>query len=164
MRHRRSGPRLRERLQRRQARVAQPRDLRPTRSRDKDKAVFGAPPILTDAVKLAQCAVFDRIRFARARRSNCRFEARAHAPVVGSEIVVAQRALLADAKEYVDVLGPRPLNRRDAVAVEAELQNVGRLLGAGELRIERLVAPRAEFRFLICSNPEVGTPSPLTVD
>jgi hypothetical protein len=60
----------------------------------------------------------------------------------------------------VHVLRRHALDGGDAVAVEAELKDVGRLLGPGQLGIERLVAPRAEARGSRNLQQEVGPAAP----
>jgi len=50
------------------------------------------------------------------RRRNRRLEPRAHTPVVRREVVVPERALLADPEQHVHALGRHALNGRDAVA------------------------------------------------
>src|SRR5436190_15300136 len=108
--------------------------------------IFGDPTGSTNGTKAAQAAMLDRIGISSNRRIDGVFEPRSHAAVIGGEIVVAQRTLLADAKKHVHVLGRSTLNAGDAVAVETELEHIGRLLGASELRVERFVTPRAEIR------------------
>ena len=58
------------------------------------------------------------------------------------------------------VLGRRALDRGDAVAVEAELQDVRGLLGAGQFGVEGLVAPGTEPRRPLDPQQEVGAPAP----
>jgi hypothetical protein len=60
----------------------------------------------------------------------------------------------------VNVLRTRPLDRGNAVAVEAELQHVRGLFRPRELRIERLVAPRSELRIAFHLEQEIGAPAP----
>ena len=139
-------------------------DRRATCAGDQDQTVFGTPAVLADAVELAQRAVLDRIRLGRGRRRDCRLESRTNPPVVRREIVIAKRARLSDAEENMHVLRSRLLNCSNAVAVEAELQHVGRLLRTGQLRVERLVAPRPELRHACHPKQEVGPSPPLAVN
>jgi hypothetical protein len=67
----------------------------------------------------------------------------ADAAVVGGEVGVAQGAPLADAEQDVHRLGCDALDGGDRLRVEAELQDVGGLLGARELGVEGFVAPGA---------------------
>src|SRR5256885_14807603 len=97
------------------------------------------------------------------RRGDRRLEPRAHAPLVRREVVVRQRALLADPEQHVHALGRHALNGRDAGAVEAELQDVRGLLGAGQLGVERLVAPAAEPRGPLDFDEKVRAPAPPAV-
>ncbi len=60
--------------------------------------------------------------------------------------------------------GGAPWMAATRVAVEAELEDVRGLLGPGELRIERFVAPGAELRGPIDLEQEVRTPPPPSVD
>ena len=53
---------------------------------------------------------------------------------------------------------------RELLVVEAELEDVGRLRVPRELRVERLVAPRAERRRRLDAQQEVGDPAPAAVD
>src|SRR2546430_16788469 len=85
-----------------------------------------------------------RVGLGHLRRGDRRLKPRAHAPVVRREVVVPQRALLADPEQHVHALGRHTLNGRDAGAVEAELQDVRGLLGAGQLGVEWLITPWAE--------------------
>ncbi len=94
------------------------------------------------------------------RRGDDGLEPGAHATVVRGEVVVAQRDLLAHPEQHVHALRRRALDGGDPVAVEAELEDVGRLLGAGQLGIERLVAPRAEARGSRNLQQEVGAAAP----
>ena len=55
------------------------------------------------------------------------------------------------------------LDRGDAVAVEAELQDVRGLFGAGQLGVERLVAPRAEPCRPLDPQQEVRAPAPASI-
>ena len=60
--------------------------------------------------------------------------------------------------------GVRALDGRDRFAVEAELQDVGGLLGPRQLRVERLVAPAPERRRLLDALEEVRAASPVAAD
>ena len=63
-------------------------------------------------------------------------------------------------EQHVDLRRLEPLDARDLLAVEAELQDVGGLRVPGELRVERLVAPRAERRRRLDAHQEVGVTAP----
>ena len=60
----------------------------------------------------------------------------------------------------MDVRRLEPLDSRDLLAVEAELEDVGGLGVAGELGVERLVAPCAERGGRLDAHQEVGLPAP----
>ena len=76
----------------------------------------------------------------------------AHPPVVRLELREPERLALASAVLDVDVLDGRPLDPRNLLGVEAELQDVRRLRGPGELRVDRLVRP-SSWRSRKSANP-----------
>ncbi len=81
----------------------------------------------------------------------------AHPPVVRLELREPERLPLAEAVLHVDVLDGRLLDPRDLLGVEAELQDVRRLGGSGELRVDRLVPA------VLPALEEVGEPAPAAV-
>ena len=85
----------------------------------------------------SQCS--DRVRLGRRRVGDELLEPRADAPVVGGELARVERRLLAVAEEDVDLPVGRPLDPRELLVVEEELEDVGGLGGARELGVERLV-------------------------
>ncbi len=62
-----------------------------------------------------------------------------HAARVGGELLRAEALPLAGAEQHVDPRRLAPLDARELLAVEAELEDVGGLRAAGELRVDRLV-------------------------
>ena len=92
-------------------------------------------PEVADPAVVARPAV--RLGLGRERGE----EPLAHAPVVGVELVDTERLALAAAVLDVDALDRRrPEIRCDLLGVEEELQHVGRLRAARELRVDGLVA------------------------
>ena len=102
-------------------------------------------------------AVVDGVRLGRRRVGDEALEPRADAPVVGGELAGLEGRLLAVAEQDVDVLGLAPLDARELLVVEEELEDVGGLRGARELGVERLVGA---VRLL---HQEVGDAAPAVV-
>ncbi len=114
-------------------------DLRPPNPGDAAEVVDRVPVRVADRLELADRAVRDGIRLRRRRVGNELLEPGADAPVVRGELLRAERRLLAGAEEDVDPLRLVPLDPRELLVVEEELEDVRGLGRAGELRVERLV-------------------------
>ena len=97
------------------------------------------PPGVAEGLEVADGAVVDRVRLGRRRVGDELLEPRADAPVVGGELARVEGRLLARAEEDVDLPVGRPLDPRELLVVEEELEDVGGLGGARELGVERLV-------------------------
>ena len=158
--HWRAGRCLSQRAQRGQPAIAQPGHLVAAHAGDLHQVVLGLPAGGAHRAKVTERAVLHRVGLGHLRRGDRRLEPRAHAPVVRREVVVPERALLADPEQHVHALGRHALNGRDAGAVEAELQDVRGLLGARQLGVERLVAPGAEPGGPLDLDEEVRAPAP----
>ena len=105
------------------------------------QVVFLLPSLVAHLAELAQRAVLDPVGLGRRAVAERREKPGADATVVGGEVGVAQGAPLADAEQDVHRLGRGVLDGGDRLRVEAELQDVGGLLGARELGVEGFVAP-----------------------
>src|SRR5262244_732238 len=103
------------------------------------------PSLFAHGAELAQRAVLAAIGLGRRAATECRKEPGTDTAVVGGEVFVAQGAPLADAEEDVHRVGRDTLDGGDSLRVEAELLDVGRLFGAGELGVEGFVAPRSQL-------------------
>ena len=114
-------------------------DLRPVDAGDAGEVVDLVPPRVADGLEVADIAVVDRVRLGRRRVGDELLEPRADAPVVGGELARVERRLLAVAEEDVDLPVGRPLDPRELLVVEEELEDVGGLGAARELGVERLV-------------------------
>ena len=114
-------------------------DLRPPNPGDAAEVVDRVPVRVADRLELADRAVRDGIRLRRRRVGDELLEPGADAPVVRGELLRAERRLLAGAEEDVDPLRLVPLDPRELLVVEEELEDVRGLGRAGELRVERLV-------------------------
>ncbi len=148
------APELRER---RDPGRFEPLDLRPVDPGDAREVVDGVPVRVADRLEVADAAVVDGVGLGRRRVGDEALEPRADAPVVGGELAGPEGRLLAVAEEDVDVLGLAPLDARELLVVEEELEDVGGLRGARELGVERLVGA---VRLL---HQEVGDAAPAVV-
>ena len=147
--------------QRADARRPQPRDLIALDAGHQHQVVLAPPPLVAHLAELAQRAVVDRVRLGGRGAAERGEEAAAHASVVGGEVGVAQPPALADAEQHVHRDRCRLLDGGDRLAVEAELQHVRRLLGARQLGVQRLVAPRSQRGRLLDPLEEVRAPAPV---
>ena len=160
-RHRRRARlvgRVRELRDGRDALALEPPHLVAAHPRDEAEVVVGAPARLAALLELAAVAERDRQRVDVDPRLDRADEPLAHAVVVGEEVGDAQALALVRAEHDVHPLGHRALDPRDLLGVEAELQHVGGLRVARELRVDDLVAP---VRLPL---DEVGEPAPAAVD
>ena len=148
------APELRER---RDPGRLEPLDLRPVDAGDAGEVVDGVPVRVADRLEVADAAVVDGVGLGRRRVGDEALEPRADAPVVGGELAGLEGRLLAVAEQDVDVLGLAPLDARELLVVEEELEDVGGLRGARELGVERLVGA---VRLL---HQEVGDAAPALV-
>ena len=114
-------------------------DLAPVDAGDAAQVVDVVPPLVAERLEVADAAVVDRIRLGLRRVGDEALEPRAHVPVVGSEVAGVEAGLLPRAEQDVDLLRLAPLDPRELLVVEEELEDVGGLRAAGELRVERLV-------------------------
>ncbi len=96
---------------------------------------------VTEPAKVADPAVVTGPRVRLLLRVERGEEALADAVVVRLELRDTERLPLAPPVLDVDVLDGRALDPRELLGVEAELEHVARLRRAGELRVDRLVAP-----------------------
>src|SRR5207248_2151034 len=88
------------------------------------------------------------------------FQARADPSVVRTELIWAEVRDFTRTEQNMHPLRHPPLQSPQLLVVEAELEDVGRLRGACQLRVERLVAPRAKRRRRLCPEEEVGDSAP----
>ncbi len=107
--------------------------------------------------ELAEAAVLDRVRVRVGAVLDGREEALAEAAVVGEVVVGPEGLVLAEPVDDVHLLGHAPLDARDLLGVEAELEDVRGPSVARELRVERLVAAVGP------ALDEVGEPAPAVV-
>ena len=133
-------------------------DLVAPHPRDEAEVVVLAPARLAPLLELAPVAERDRQRVDVDPRLDLANEPLAHAVVVGEEVGDAQALPLVRTEHDVHPLGHRPLDPRDLLGVEAELQHVGGLRVTRELRVDDLVAPVG------LPLDEVGEPAPAAVD
>jgi len=108
---------------------------------DQAEVVVGAPTALAALLELAALAERDGHRVDVDPGLDRADKPLAHAVVVGEEVGDAQAVALARAEHDVNPLGHRALDPSDLLGVEAELQDVGGLGVARELRVNNLVAP-----------------------
>ena len=152
-----------ERRQRRDPGGRQLLDLRPVEPGHAREVVDRVPVRVAERLEVADRAVVDRQRLGRRRVGDEALEPRADAPVVGAELVRAERRLLARAEQHVNRVRLAPLEPRELLVVEEQLEDVRRLRRARELRVERLVAPGAEIGRLLDAEQEVGEPAPAAI-
>ena len=146
---------------RRRARLATWRRWIPATPRE---VVDVLPVLVAERPELADAAVVDRVGLGRRRVGDEVLEPPADAPVVGAELLGPEGLLGQVAEQDVDARGREALDRRDPLAVEAELEDVGGLRVPRELRVERLVAPRAEVGGRVDAEEEVGDAAPAVAD
>ena len=123
-----------------------------------------APPLRARGLVVAAGAVLAAVRLGGGLPGDRGEEAGAQPPVVGADVGEADRRPLRGAEDDVCRLGRGPLDRREGLRVEAELERVLRLRRAGELRVEHLVGVRAELGGPLDPLEEVRDPSPLAED
>ena len=136
----------------------EPPDLVAPHPRDEAEVVVLTPARLASLLEVAPVAERDRQRVDVDPRRDRADEPRAHAVVVGEEVGDAKAVARASAEHDVHPLGHGALNARDLLGVEAELEHVGGLRVARELRVDDLVAPVG------LALDEVGEPAPVAVD
>ena len=141
---------------------AQSRDVLAPDARHQPQVVLALPALVAHRAELAQRAVVDAVGLGLLGAREGGEEPGADTPVVGGEVGRAQRAPLADTQQHVHRGRHVPLDGRDRLGVEAELQHVGRLLGAGQLGVQRLVAPFTQRGPLRDPLQEVGAAPPVT--
>ena len=105
--------------------------------------------------EVAEPAEVDRVRVGRPPPLDRVEERCAEPAVVGHEVVGPEGLPLARAGDDVHALPAPPLDARDLLGVEAELEHVLRLGEAGELRVDDLIAGAVREAF-----DEVGEPAP----
>ena len=115
---------------------------------------------VAERLEVADAALRAGERLGLGRRADELLEPLADAAVVRAELARRERLLRLVPEQHVDVRRLEPLDPRDLLAVEAELEDVGGLRVAGELGVERLVAPRAERGGRLDAHQEVGLPAP----
>ena len=133
------GGRTAELGKRRDPRVGELLDLGPVDAGDAGEVVDAIPVLVAERPEVADVAVPNGVGLGRRRVGDELLEPRTDAPVVGGELARVERRLLAVAEKYVDLPVGRPLDPRELLAVEEELEDVGGLGGARELGVERLV-------------------------
>ena len=112
---------------------------RPVHARDAREMVDRVPVRVAQRLEVADAAVIDGQRLRRRRIGDEALEPGPHAPVVRAELLGPEGRLLAGAEQHVDPLGLAALQPGELLVVEEELEDVRRLRGAGELRVEGLV-------------------------
>ena len=130
------APELRER---RDPGGFEPLDLRPVDAGNAGEVVDGIPVRVAERLEVADAAVVDGVRLGRRRVGDEALEPRADAPVVGGELLRPEALLLPVSEQHVDLVGLAPLDPRELLVVEEELEDVGGLRGARELGVECLV-------------------------
>ena len=133
--------------------------MQPPEPGDEDRVVLLDSLVATEVAEVADRAVVDGPRpgLGRGLGGDRRQQPLARAAEERDEVGRPQRLPLAGAELDVDVLGQPPLDPLELLGVEAELDDVERLRGAGELRVDGLV--RAVGQAL----EEVGEPAPRAV-
>jgi hypothetical protein len=162
-RGRRLGGCVREPGERRDPCRPQPRDVVAPDPGDAAEVVGRVPPRVAHGAQLADLATVDGVRLGVERPAEEVDETRAHPPVVRAELARPEARELARPEQHVDPLRLAPLQPRELLVVEAELKHVRGLRAAGELRVERLVAPPAELRRRLRPHEEVRDPAPAPV-
>ena len=149
-----------ERRERRDSAPLELLDLAAADPGDAAEVVDRVPVRVAERLEVADAALRAGERLGPGRRADELLEPLADAPVVRAELARRERLLRLVAEQHVDVRRLEPLDPRDLLAVEAELEDVGGLRVAGELGVERLVAPRAERGGRLDAHQEVGLPAP----
>src|SRR3989304_4526473 len=120
-----------------------------------------APPaILTGRAKIAQRAIFARVRGGVGPSRDRSFEASPEAAVIGRDVREPDGNALAGPEDEVGRLGLEPPDLPEGVAVERELQGVFGPRMPGQLRVQDLVAPGAPRRGTLDPLEEVRDPPP----
>ena len=124
--------------------------------RDEDRVVFLDALVPAEVAEVADRAVVDgpRPRLVLALGGDRGEQPLARAAEERDEVGRPQRLPLAGAELDVDVLGQPPLDPLELLGVEAELDDVERLRGARELRVDGLVRAVGQ------PHEEVGEPAP----
>ena len=118
---------------------SEPVDLRPPDPGDEREVVVPLPLLLAEREELAERAVVDRVRVGRLPVLDRVEEPRPQPAVVGEEVVRPEALALAEPVDDVHRVRPAPLNPRELLGVEAELEHVSRLGPARELGVDDLV-------------------------
>ena len=151
------GGQLSERGERRHTTVDEGLRLGASHPGDEAEVVVLDPPLAAAEAEVADPAVGDGPAVRLGLVLDGGEEAFADATVVGVELGDAERLTLAEAVLDVHTLDEPVLDPRDLLGVEEELQHVRRLGGAGELRVDGLVAAAR------LPLEEVGKPEPGSV-
>ncbi len=152
---RRRGGELGERAD---ARLLEPRNLVAAQARDEREVVVPLPLRLAAFAEVADRAVRDGQRVRLGRVGDELEEALPDAPVVGHEVAGPVGVAQPGPEQDVHERRLAPGDAGELLGVEAELEDVSRLRGAGELRVGRLVgAVRLPLE-------EVRDPAPPLVD
>ena len=149
-----------ERRKRRHSTPLELLDLAAADPGDAGEVVDRVPVRVAERLEVADAALRAGERLGLGRCADELLEPLADAPVVRAELARRERLLRLVPEQHVDVRRLEPLDPRDLLAVEAELEDVGGLRVAGELGVERLVAPRAERGGRLDAHQEVGLPAP----
>ena len=131
--------RVAERLERRDPRLPEPRDLAAADPRDARQVVVRVPLRVAAGGEGADRAVLDRPRVRLRLLGDELDQAAADAAEVGVEVGEAEALALLRAEHDVHPLGRAPLDPPELLRVEAELQHRSRLRRARELRVDGLV-------------------------
>ena len=148
------GRGVRELRQRRDARRREPLRVQAPEPGDEHEVVVVLPPLPAEVAEVADPAVVAGPGPGGGAVRERGEEALARAPEERDEVRRSERLPHARAELDVDVLGQAPLDPLELGRVEAELEEVPRLRGAGELRVHGFV--RAVRQAL----EEVGEPAP----
>ena len=141
--------------------VGQPRDLVAAHARHAVEVILAPPTAWSQSRRKSQ-----RSQWSHGYGSVCRpardrvEEPRPDAPVVGGHVGEPKRLALLRPEHDVRRVGLDPLDPRDRLAVEAELQRVRRLRPPRELRVEHLVGVVAERGRPLDPLEEVRDPAP----
>jgi hypothetical protein len=124
---------------------------------DERQVVVLFPARLAELEEVAEAAVLDRVGICGRLVLDRTDEALPEATVVGAVVLGTEGLALAEAGDDVHEFGVAPLNARELLTVEAELEHVLGPRVAGELRVDDLVGAVGE------ELEEVGDPAPAVV-
>ena len=138
----------------------QPLDLVAPDVRHPREVILRAPPLLADRLEVADGAVVARVRLGRRPVRDRLEKPIADTPVVRGQVGKPERLALVRPEHDVRRLRLEPLDPRDHLRVEAELERMLGLRPPCELRIEYLVGEVAERGRSVDALEEVGEAAP----